>query len=407
MHRKRHQMMCDMLFCALLIAAPRAAQADIFVLKNEGQVQGTLLNEDEKPRKTYVIQTRTGGQITLDDSQVKNVITQSPAELEYEKIRFSYPDTVEGQWQLAEWCREHNLASKRTVHMERTVELDPEHRQARITLGYNQIEGRWVRRADLMKEQGYQLYKGKWLSPQDVAIQEERGQADLAEKGWVIKLKRLRGQLADRGPRSDAALAEIKSIVDPYAVGAIFEAFKNENSLDVRDLYLDVLSRIPAPRAVEAMAEIALESSNEDTRDRAAELLKNADQTVAGVYLIGALKSRNNYRINRAGIALGTLHVKAAIGPMIDVLKTVHRTKVQQGGGAGSISPGFSGDGGIGFSAGGGRTVIEKNNVNNQGILDSLVKLSDGQNFGFNVNAWRSWHNSQKKAAAPNAGRRD
>ena len=36
----------------------------------------------------------------------EQVITQSPDEREYERIRFTIADTVEAQWKLAEWCRE-------------------------------------------------------------------------------------------------------------------------------------------------------------------------------------------------------------------------------------------------------------------------------------------------------------
>jgi hypothetical protein len=87
---------------AMLLAPGRLAVGEVFVLGNGGQVTGELLNPDESPRKTFIIKTSTGGQITLDRSQVVEVHRPSPEELLYERIRPNYPDTVEGQWALAE-----------------------------------------------------------------------------------------------------------------------------------------------------------------------------------------------------------------------------------------------------------------------------------------------------------------
>ena len=114
---------------------------EVFILRNGGRLVGELLNPDQVPRETYVIRTSSGGQITLPSSQVKDMQHQRPAEIEYEKMRPRYPDTIEGQWELAEWCREHTLLSQRKVHLERILELDPDHEQARRALKYGQYDG--------------------------------------------------------------------------------------------------------------------------------------------------------------------------------------------------------------------------------------------------------------------------
>ena len=96
--------------CAL-ISPP--ARADIYVLANDGQVRGELKNTGESPRQKYVILTPEGMTVTLDRSQVKQIIPQSPAEIEFEKIRPTFADTAEDQWKLAEWCRENSLTRQR------------------------------------------------------------------------------------------------------------------------------------------------------------------------------------------------------------------------------------------------------------------------------------------------------
>src|SRR5689334_18635192 len=87
---------------AVCAAAGSRTRADIFVLAGQGEVRGELLNRDQAPRKTYVVKTSSGGQVTLAADQVAEVKHQSPAEMKYDRVRPEYPMTVEGQWKLAE-----------------------------------------------------------------------------------------------------------------------------------------------------------------------------------------------------------------------------------------------------------------------------------------------------------------
>ena len=109
------------------------------------------------------------------------------AEIKYDQTRDNYADTVEGQWKLAEWCRENRLPKQRKTHLERVVELDPEHAAARHALGYSHIQGRWVTQAKLMTENGYVRYKGAWVLPQEIEILEEKGKEKQAAARMVEK----------------------------------------------------------------------------------------------------------------------------------------------------------------------------------------------------------------------------
>ncbi len=101
------------------------------MLDGDGRVQGTLANPKESPRKQYIVKTADGASLTLDKAQVKDHISQSPDELEYDKLRFTFLDNVEGQWKAAEWCRERGLSRERNSHLERIIELDTNHKEAR------------------------------------------------------------------------------------------------------------------------------------------------------------------------------------------------------------------------------------------------------------------------------------
>jgi hypothetical protein len=384
------------------MAALRAA-ADVVVLNNDGRVEGTLVNPNESPRKNYIIQT-DAGRVTLEKSQVKEVITQSPEEREYKKIRFTFPDTVEAQWKVAEWCREKGLSQQRTDHLERVIELDPDHKQARAALGYSHLEGRWVRREEVMQERGYVRHKGKWMLPQDVEIQEQKRKVEMAQREWQLKLRRLRMQLDDPGTRGQTALAEFKSLSDPSAVPAIARLISDERSEAVQLLLIDALARIKTPDAIRVLADVAVEISNEDVRLAAVDYVKEFRSAVAVTHIVEALKSKDNAKINRAGVALGELGDKSAIGPMISALVSVQRQKVQQGG-PNTYSPSFDSNGGVSFGAGT-KTFIVRQNVQNHGVHEGLVKLAGGPDFGFDTRAWSHWHAAQRKPTVV-PGRRD
>jgi hypothetical protein len=389
-------------FIGYHISAP-GASADIIVLTNDGRVQGKLVNASESPRKNYVVKTRAG-EITIDKSQVKEVILQTPEEEEYERIRFTFADAAEQQWELAEWCREKGLSRQRTSHLERVIALDPDHKAARTALGYSRTNGGWFRQEDVMKQRGYVLHKGRWMLPQDVEIQEQKRKTETAQKGWYLRLKQLRAQIDDRGPRAEAALAELKELADPNALPAIADMFRSERSEKVLGLLMDAIARIKTPDAVRMLADIALESGNEEVRMTAIDRLKEIKSPAAVTYFVQQLNGKDNVRINRAGTALGELGDKSAVRPLIDALVTVHKAKVQQGGNN-TFSPSFDSQGGIGFGAGS-KTVIVSRNAMNRDVLAGLVKLADGADHGYDRQLWLRWHAGQKKpAAAP--GRRD
>jgi hypothetical protein len=364
-------------------------------------VTGTLVNPDESPRKNYVIKTESG-EITLDKSQVKEIIAESPAQREYQQIRFKFADTVEEQWKLAEWCREKGLSPQRNAHLERVIALEPDHKAARAALGFQQVGGRWTRREDAIKERGYVMHKGRMMLPQDVELQEQKAKMEAAQKEWRLKLKRLRAQLDDRGPRAETALAELKTLADAAALPAIVDAFNDERSAKVQALLTDAVARIGGVEAERLLCEIALESGNEETRLLAVDHLKELDRSAAVGYFVRALAGNDLSAINRAGTALGELGDKSAIGPLIEALVSVRKVKVQQGG-SGSISPSFDSRGGIGFGVGGKSTVVRQN-VQNRGVYDGLVKLA-GVNFGYDAVAWRHWLADQRKPAVVPARR--
>ncbi len=391
---------------AVILAAGRVP-GETLLLTQGGKITGEIQNPNEIPRKTYVVKTPEGAVVTLDPAQVKQVLRQRPAEAEYEKIRPRYPDTVEGQWELADWCREKSLLAQRKVHLQRLLELDPNHKQARLALGYTWKDGRWTTQEELMKARGLELYKGRWLTRQEIEVLEEKQKQQKAEKEWVRTIEVWRSWLdTDRGRLAREKILEIK---DPAAVQGLARALEaSGDSPKARVLFAKALAGLGTADAKRRLASCALLDPDEDVRATCLDYLKKVKDTALVELFIAQLRPRdaNVNTINRAAVALKEMEDRSAIGPLIDALVTIHKRKVPNPGGGG-INPKFGsgpGGGGGGLSVGGPKYVIRRDRSENRSVLDALVALT-GVNYGFNVEAWRSWYDAQRNRQSIEARR--
>ncbi|HUT09202.1 MAG TPA: HEAT repeat domain-containing protein [Thermoguttaceae bacterium] len=391
----------------LLSAASLPASDDVFLLKTGGRVVGELLNPDEVPRKTYAIGLRCGGRITLDQVQVQAVLTQNPDLQQYEQICPRFPDTVEGQWALAQWCQDRGLSTQRKTHLERIIELDPDHAEARRLLGYQKSADRWLTREEIMAEQGYVGYKGRYRTSQEIELMENRRKTDLAEKEWARKINRWRDQLdTDKVAEGRQSLLAIR---DPLAVPALVQNLAADPAPVVRILYIEVLAGIGTPDAVRALATCSLYDPVEEVRLTCLDYLQKDRHPDVIEYYAGKLRDKDNRAVNLAAVCLRRMKDPTAIRPLIDALVTVHRFQVGSSN-PGSISTTFgTGPGGTGappgsgLSMGGGPKIVTQQIVN-QAVLDALISLT-GQNFNFDQRAWTYWYASQVRRDVLNARR--
>lgn len=379
-----------------LALASRTATADQFQLANAGTLRGQLLNPDEQPRKKYVVRTSSGAVVTLDRTQVVKVQPESARQLEYERRMPTYPDTAEGQWALAEWCRENRLNTDRQRHLTRVIELEPNHQLARRGLGYIEFNGGWKTPEQVQTDRGFVRYNGEWLLPQEVKLLEKQKKDRASERQWFSKLRKLRGAL-DSGDQAAEAAAKLRSIDDPYALKAIAEQLQEERNHQVRVWYLESLSKIRVPDATTLLVGVALHDGIEEVRLSALDFLVEQKNPEVPAMFIAALRDKNVAVINRAAIALRRLKSPAAIGPLIDSLVVIQKIDMVEGapGGIGATFGKGPNSGGGGLSVG--QSVrTEYRPIQNPEVLDALIKLT-GNNFEYNVVGWKSWFANQKK----------
>lgn len=383
----------------LLALLARTAAADLFLLANEGEIRGEWLNRDESPRQKYVIRTESGAEVTLEKSQVVKVVRESPVRLEYERIGPDYPDTVEGQWNLAEWCREKRLTDLRKIHLERIVELDPLHEAARKALGYDFVDGRWTTQEERNTERGFVRYRGRWLYPQEVELFEQKRKVELAEVEWAQKLKRWREWLD--GAKAAEAQAGIAGIDDPYALSALSALLEDEKDARYRMLYLEALGRIGTWPALDLLVERSLDDEDEEVRLTALDQLEPHKHPDIVESFVKALKDKDNVKVNRAALGLERMADPSSIRPLIDAVVTTHKY-VQSSGSSGGLSTSFDPGGGT-FSAGGSRKVFTKE-LQNEAVRDALIELT-GVNYHYEEDDWKSWYAAQRQVQLLNARR--
>ncbi len=383
---------------ATSFVAAASARADIFVLTTDGQVQGEIVTSPNTPKDKTVVRTASGGEVTLDKSQIKQIIPQSAAELEYEKIRPTYADTVDGQWKLAEWCRDNSLTKQRQTHLERVIALDPDHKQARALLGYSQIDGRWIRKDDLMKERGYVLYNGEWKLPQAVELIEREKKQKQAEREWFAKLKRWRTSVDSHPEREVMLRDEIMTTTDAAAVPAIKQMLANDPNPKIKILLVNALVHLGTGDAIGTVVLLTIDDPDEEVRLSALDKLTETKRPELVADYAQMLKSKDNVKVNRAAFCLGQLKDKSAISPLIDALQTWHKYK-NPNSNPGQMTTGFgSGPGGSsgGLSVGGKGPPEIKIQQPNQEVLRALIALT-GQNFDYNQQAWKTWFATQRK----------
>jgi hypothetical protein len=372
-------------------------RADVFVLRSGGKIEGELLNPDEEPRRTYLVSTSNGGKLKLPKEQVVEIRTQSEAERRYKLYLPKMPRTAEGNWIMAEWCRENGLAEQRKHHLEQILTHNADHKEARHALGFSRLGDEWVKADDWMVAQGYVKYKGSWRLKQEVQLADRQRKRDLAVKEWNQKLKMWRSWLMGRiGRKAEEARRSIAEIRDPLAATGLGLLLDNEDEpLAQKLMYIEKLGQLDCQAATNALLKCAMEDRSDQVRDACWDELARDGSPAVVASLTKELESKDNRRVRLAAIGLGRMDNPSAIPALIDALVTTHKYKIiRRGGnmGASFSRPGGGINPGGGLMAGGRGVEIVSRDHQNREVLDALVSLAEGANFHYSEESWRNWY---------------
>jgi len=351
---------------------------DVFELSGGGRLEGEWLNGDEPGAAQYVMRTAQGMRVVLDRGDVLAARREVSAEELYRETAAHYPDDVAGNWALAEWCRQQGLTARRERHLRRVLELDSNHAQARVALGYSQVDGRWLTREEAMRERGYVLYRGKWCLSQQVELMEVQRRQRVAEIQWLRQLARWRHDLSTE--RCGAATASILAIQDPNAVPGLATMLQQETTRPPKVLWIRTLAQIKSPRALDVLINVVLTEADLEIVHGCLDVLVEVGDPQVQRKFLELLRDESNVAVNRAALALGRLEQPSAIDSLIDALVTNHTIRV---GGPPSKAPV--------------RAIPTR--LKNPEVLTALTHLSKTPGYGYDQHAWKQWRYHQNRQA--------
>ena len=389
---------------ACSIALAPSVRADLFELKDGGEVVGSVI--DRNDRGDYVVRTSDGAEIALDRNSIQKIVQQDEAAIEYRRKSRAMHDTVEAHRELAEWCRARKLLDEADHHLARVAALDPDDEEVRRSLGYQRVGNRWLTSDQVMAERGMIFYDGKFRTRQDAALREREKKQSTVDVDWFQQIRQWRGQLDNRrAERVAEAQAHLLAISDPQAAPALIRVMEDEEEEAIFDLFLRVLSQLDHPASLQHLVGYALDPGiRAEVRAQSRDYIVRWPRPVPIVPFVEALKSKDNKVVNLAGLALHELNNPDAISPLIDALVTTHKFIIQPEGGGGQINPSF-GTGGGGLNVGGNAPKVIQKDLRNEKVYQALMRLSGGQKFDYDEPAWRAWYVDMQMRKHVNARR--
>lgn len=426
-----HCWVISLTLASMSLLTPADLRADVVKLTSGGEIRGVVKSPATKPRKDQpaasdevVVESLTGSEIAVAREDVLFITKRPRAVEEYESLARAVINTVEGHWQLAEWCRQHGLAEQRKEQLQRILDLDPEHKPSHYGLGHRRQGNQWTTPEEADAEllaAGYVRYKGRLITTVERDLAEAGASRQREQNEWRPKIRLWLGWLNGRDPpkRADAEV-KFRELRDQDAVPAIIDFLLGDANVEIRRLAVQTLAQIDGQAAIPALIRVALGDADQSLQSSAFGVL-TAEQRAAAVPIIErALHDESNLIVRRAAILLGKCGVRQSIPALVDALATSHKMRVPQ---APAYNVGFNRDG---SAAGGNRAlppdveaalragqlpygvVIDNSNVRpppvkwvtvrvplqNTEALEALRALSH-KDFGYDKRAWRLWWQSQ------------
>lgn len=401
---------------ALLLVDGGAARADYFHLIEGGRIEGEVVSETEE---TYTIRTAMGVFDIEKARVVERVISVSPW-ARYEAEKSKHPDTADGHFAMAQWCRRNGLRADQKTHLTRAIELDPNHADARSALGYVLQDGRWVL-----------PQKKRARKPSDDELEarrKARRDEELVRKAvaeWTVKIQAIyRGRLEGEPSVSEKfrdGRRQILEVRDPLAIPGLARTLA-QGKASTRRLLVESMSQFDEAEATMNLIVIAVLDRAPQVRLAAARALdaRKSEQVIGE--LRGALATEEEFVLRNAASALGVLRAKEAVEDLIPLLSTTTHQKVRvalpvyldsvydtfgygcryrYGGRSVYYRPSFIGVIGPAYPMG---TMyydqVQTVSVHRTEVQEALIAIT-GVNHGFDESAWWDWFNRNREKPAP------
>ncbi len=385
-----------------------AAHADTVELSGGGHVAGEVRRASDAKPPYVVVNVDAELRVALPESRVRRIVTGDTL-AEYRRRAQIAGNDAELNYMLARWCSANHLSGQNRYHLQRAVELDPEHAYARAALGYVKDQNQWVKHSELQRSRGMVQVKGKWQLPEAVAIRQSEDDSDLAAKLWIRDVSRLRKAALGTGDSAAQAVAELAAIEDPFAASAIAQELydsrtgKSVQPRAMREMWIKLLGRFKNLTAVRALVQAGVEETDTVIREAAMDQLLIYGAPSAIATYMPMLKSESKVDVQRAARALSYFPPDPELAlTLVESLVTEHKYVSAP---SGQTQAAFGSDGSSSFGSGG-KPTVRKEYIENRGVLNLVKMIEPNIDYGFNETKWLN-HFGSKKSAYDGDLRRD
>ena len=143
------------------------AVSDEVVKKNGDVHKGEIIHQDDTTVRLQVTVGSAKASIDIPVSEIKEIrkgkTEREKKEAEFETRLEKAGADIEKLVELAEWARLNRLATSRRKVFQTILKLDPEHKEARLELGYVKYNGKWVTLKEKMMAEGKVFFRGRWI----------------------------------------------------------------------------------------------------------------------------------------------------------------------------------------------------------------------------------------------------
>ena len=401
----------------LLACSASHLNADTVEISGGGHLTGKV----DRRKEATIVKIDDELQVAIRPSRVSRVV-KSEDLANYHARAAKLGDDAELHYQHGIWCVTGNNVpgnSKhyKRFHMERAVELDPDHANARAQLGYKKHEGKWVLTSELMRDRGMISKAGRWEVPEAVALEEAQDTSNTDAKKWIREVARLtkvafkKSNLTRDQTKSQEAMDALKAIDDPLAATAIAKQLADSRgnrsqSRAMRMLWVDLLGKFRTTVSVRALVLAGIEEEDELIRQRALDKLVDYGSASAVMTYLPMLKSNNNKTVNRAARALSWFPDPELALDYVNALVTEHSRMVAPGPGTQAGFGGGSNTSGGTFSQGSQKPKKITETLTNPAVLSLVKTIEPAADFGYDEKAWK-YHFAQQRSNFSGDLRRD
>lgn len=196
----------------MVLAGAATASADEVQLRNGRTIKNCIAKQDGSK-----VNLEVGvGTMILDASEVESIKEGDCALKQYAGKRASIESSKKASdwYGLATWCKSEGIPKHVTGLMQKVIELDANHAEARKALGHSNVGGKWMTFDEANAARGMVQFEGKWMSPIEMELI-RRKRVEAAERKAAeaeAKAKRKRDEAEMRAAAEEYWAAQMEAM---------------------------------------------------------------------------------------------------------------------------------------------------------------------------------------------------